>query len=186
MARTRRSNHEFNELQYVERDERMPEVAKIYRDAFCREYIKDFNASQAVVRLGAPDTKSAQVKGSRLLGEAYVANQIFQLVRALRPDDVVTRQQVMARMWLEANSDYNEGKTRVTALAHLAKMLGMMDDKRPETLPMSGVMLIPIVDIADWQTSATVAQDLLKRDAGQGVTFPPPPCPAPQSPHGNS
>lgn len=186
MARTRPSNHDFNELRYAARtEETLSETAKVYRDAFCREYIKDFNATQAVIRLGAPDKQSATTKGSILLAEGYVANQIYQLVRQLRPDDVVSRQQVMARMWLEANSDSNEGATRVKALAHLAKMLGMMEEKKETSTVSSGVMLVPLVDVAEWQQSATIAQDLLKREVAAVPTFPP--CPPPPQPtHGTS
>ncbi len=170
---------------YSMRDDRMAESSKIYRDAFCVEYIKDFSGSKALVRIGYEDKRTLSARASGLLREPYVANKIDQLVRQLKPEDIVTRQQVMALMWKEANDPYNEGGVRVAACAHVAKMLGMFKEAEVETTAPVGVMMIPVMSVADWETSAVTAQAFLKREANAAPTSMP--CPPPQQPtHGQS
>lgn len=154
---------------------------KTYRDAFCREYIKDFNATAALARIGCR-IKNLRTRASHLLREPYVANKIDELVRRLQPMDVVTRQQVMAQMWKEANDERNFGLARVTACAHVGKMLGMYkaeDEVERHAAPV-GVMMIPVMSVTDWQSSAATAQALLKRQSsGDVMAYPPPPPPQP-------
>lgn len=153
--------------------ETLCESAKILRDAFCREYIKDFNGRKAMSRLGFAHTDTLRQRASQFLREPYVQQQLDKLLRQLRPEDVVTRGQVMAAMWKEANDYGNEGGVRVSALAHLARMLGMdkgKEEKSSET-PI-GVMLVPVISIDEWSTSAAAAQALLKQQAMAAVGTP--------------
>ena len=176
------------ELYNSRTDATLSEAAKIYRDAFCREYIKDFNAIAALARIGCR-IKSLRTRAGQLLREPYVANKIDELVRRLRPEDVVTRQQVMARMWLEANDDGNSSIARVAATAHVGKMLGMFktDDSEDTKTVQTGVMMIPVVSVDDWASSAATAQALLKSQArGEYPPPPPPMMPQPAALNGNN
>lgn len=140
------------------------ESAKAFRDAFCREYIKDFSGPSAMVRCGyqGPRT-SANTRSCNLLREPYVANKIDELIRQLKPEDIVTRQQVMALMWKEANDQHNPGKVRVAALAHVATMLGMTRPKEDTGSQPIGVLLIPMVAGDDWALLAAASQKALKQ-----------------------
>lgn len=166
------------EVLHSSRDDSMTEGEKTYRDAFVREYIKDFNGTKAMVRMGYVQKNPGQ-RASGLLREPYVANRLYELVRQLQPTDVVQRGQVMARMWEEANDDFNPSMVRVAALAHIGKMLGMFKEERDDSnLQPAGVMLVPCMAIAEWEQSAAVAQDILKRQASGSYPPPPPPIPA--------
>lgn len=172
----------FTEQVYSERtDETLSVQSKTYRDAFCREYIKDFCSSKALARIGCT-YKNLTARGSQLLREPYVANRIDQLVRQLQVADVVQRQQVMARMWQLANDEKAASVAQVAACAHVGKMLGMFKEEKAETentIPI-GVMMIPVLSVDDWQATATTAQAVLKRQAnGSADVYPPPPPPIP-------
>lgn len=156
--------------------EQLHEADKIYRDAFVREYIKDFNGCLALARIGFTGTNAGK-RASQLLREPYVAQRLDTLLRQLRPEDVVTRGQVMAKMWKEANDPNNEGSVRVAATAHVAKMLGMDKSATTDTPAVaSNVMLIPVTSAEDWSQSAATAQQVLKQRAAAAVM--PPPMPA--------
>src|SRR6476620_5118718 len=130
--------------------------AKIYRDAFVREYIKDFDGRGAVIRLGGTHS-TAKTRACQLLREPYVATLLDDTIRKLQPTDIVTRGQVMAKMWDLANTAEESG-ARVTACANVAKMLGMDRVKEEENQAPIGVMLVPMMSVSDWAASAAVAQ----------------------------
>ena len=148
-------------------EQTLTESAKIFRDAFVRSYVLDYRGDLALFRLGFEgDAKSARQRASRLLTEQYVSSRLAELVRQLQPSDVVTRGQVMSALWKEANNAFEDG-VRVQALAHLGKMLGMMDSasNTPNSMPM-GVMVIPMIDASAWSANAQNSQLLLKQRAG--------------------
>lgn len=141
----------------------LSESARVFRDAFIREYIVDYNGKAALARCGIENPVTAGVRASQLLREPYVAARLSALVRELRPVDVVTRGQVMSAMWKEANTAFL-CSSRVAALAHLAKMLGMMESAEAPAGPIA-VMFIPSTSPADWAIAAPAAQAMLKAKA---------------------
>lgn len=184
-GRPRQAGSQTEELYDSRTDESLDEKAKIYRDAFCREYIKDFHGSKALFRLGYTNAKSAPTRACQLLREPYVANRIHELVRQLQPTDIVTRGQVMAKLWEEANDYSNEGGVRVQATAHIAKMLGMMDKAKDESdAPSVGVMFVPCSGSPqEWEAAASMAQGMLKQRASAlGAAHLPAPLPTASAP----
>jgi hypothetical protein len=143
--------------------ETLSEAAKIFRDAFVREYVKDFKGDQALFRLGYSNQTTAVSRAYTMLREPYVAQRLDEVIRQMRPEDVVQRQQVLSAMWKEANDEYNEDSTRVAALAHCAKMLGMMNQKEETHTAPIGVMLVPMIAVEDWKQTAVTSQAMLKR-----------------------
>lgn len=158
----------FSEELYTGRtEETLSESARIWRDAWCLEYIKDYNGPAALARMGWTGKKStAATMTYTLIREPYVARKLDALCRQLKVEDVVTRQQVMGRMWEEANSDLNQGKVKVAALAHIANMLGMtkQKDETGNQTPI-GVLLVPMHQGDDWSQIATQTQAVLKQQA---------------------
>lgn len=146
-------------------DATLNEAAKIFRDAFCVQYVIDFRGDLAVIRCGHNNPKTAKVRSSQLLREPYVANKINELVRQLKPEDIVTRQQVMAKMWEEANNTGNQCSTRVAATKHIATMLGMMKQTDTHEVQPMGVMLIPAMTMEEWKQNAAITQQILKAGA---------------------
>lgn len=148
---------------------------KAWRDRFVLEYVKDFNGTQAMVRCGHTNPNTARTQASLLLREPYVARALDIFIRKCEVDAVVTRQQVLAALWREANAPSNFEGVRVTALSKIATMLGM--DKAPKqngedvTAKQLGIMLVPVMNVADWQSSALQTQADLKSRAGTEVTI---------------
>lgn len=150
--------------------ENLPSDAKSFRDAFVLEYIKDFNATAALMRLGVgnvANTQHIRNKACQLRREPYVSARIDELLKQLKPTDIVSRNQVLAALWKEANDEDNPGKTRVSALAHLANVLGMTRQKEDTNPQPVGVMVIPMTPQDDWATIAANSQKALK----QGITI---------------
>ena len=139
--------------------------ARAYREAFCRQYVVDFCAYKALIRTGFIG-KSPKARASQIMREPYVANRIVELVNERAETDIVKRNQVMAKFWEEANDPDNASVARVSALAHIAKMLGMFlgkgEDADKESENPTGVMGIPLVRVEDWANSAASMQANLK------------------------
>jgi len=72
------------------------------QELFCREYIKDLNATQSAIRAGYSE-KTADVQGCRLLGNVKVASRISEL-KALRVDEVRTDANYVLKRLLEIDS----------------------------------------------------------------------------------
>lgn len=146
--------------------ENLTQAARTFRDVFVREYIVDFNGIAALRRMGLQNTPAyLSSRSSMLLQEPYVANRLKQLVHELQPSDIVTRNQVLMRLWEEANDYNNRGKDRITALAYIGNMLGMNKTQvEPNTQP-AGVLLIPFTSEEDWAMLAANTQRALKQGA---------------------
>jgi Terminase small subunit len=147
-------------------EETLEQAEKDYRDAFVREYLIDFRGDLALVRIGCTDIKKLKQRAYILLHETYVRNEITRRLREISPEDVVKRGQVMAKLWEEANDPCNEGSTRVKATAHIAKMLGMMQNAEAAPRSTPGVMMVPVMSLEDWQQAAQIAQQALKTNVG--------------------
>jgi hypothetical protein len=149
-------------------EEALSPAAKVLRRAFIDEYLKDLNFVRAMRRLGYDheDDKRLRTQAEKWTREPFVQQEMMRRIRALEPTDVVTRGQVMMRMWEEANDATNDGSTRVAALAHTAKMLGMYN-KEEDNAPTfgQGVMMIPVMNLDDWSATSIVAQEKLKQSA---------------------
>ncbi|HET7584652.1 MAG TPA: terminase small subunit [Gemmatimonadaceae bacterium] len=96
------------------------------REAFCREYVIDLNATQAAIRAGYA-AKSAAVTGCRLLRDANVRARINELMDVRNERTGITAEQVieeLASVGLTSNlADYIEqepdGAIRVRDLSAL-------------------------------------------------------------------
>lgn len=166
------------EILYDDRNANLTPEAKAYREAFCRQYVIDFNATKALIRCGWSG-KNPKVRASQLMREAYVANRIVAIVKNRAETDVVARNQVLAKFWEEANDADNASVARVAALAHIAKMLGMFLGKEKDDNEIednTGVMGIPVVSVEDWANSAALMQANLKGGViTKRIPSPPPP-----------
>ena len=159
------------EVELIARTEdTLPFHSKVLRDRFINEYIKDFNQINAMRRIGYGDEfadKPLHTQSGKWLRETYVRVRLMEVIRTLKETDIVNRNQGLSRMWEEANNGDNDGSTRVAALAHCGKMLGMYqresDEKPTHGL---GVMLIPVMSLEEWGVAAVMAQDKLKQSAG--------------------
>src|SRR6056297_3769880 len=77
------------------------------RDAFCSEYLKDRNATQAAIRAGYSE-KTAKEQGYRLLTNVHVKARINELMRERAQRLEIETTDVLQRLWEKATADVND------------------------------------------------------------------------------
>ncbi len=96
---------------------------------FVEEYLIDLNATQAAIRAGY-SPKTAEVQGSRLLGNVTVREAVEAGMKARSKRTEITQDEVIEGLKKEATLE-GEGSShsaRVSAWAHLGQHLGMFTD----------------------------------------------------------
>ena len=96
---------------------------------FVEEYLLDLNATQGAIRAGY-SAKTAEVQGSRLLGNVKVREAVEAGMKARSKRTEITQDEVIQGLKKEATLE-GEGSShsaRVSAWAHLGKHLGMFTD----------------------------------------------------------
>lgn len=143
---------------------------KAVRELFVAEYLKDFNGSAALLRLGVNYTQPTVV-ANRWLKEPYTQFLLSKVIDEVKEDSLVTRNRVIASLIREANNHGLDcsGASRVSALGKLTKILGMEIDKSEiDVRVQGGIMLVPLANnAADWELNAAEAQLTLKNGANQ-------------------
>ncbi len=146
----------------------MQERTKLRLRAFAQEYIKDFNATASILRMGFRYTrKTAQVRGSQFMDEAYTHHCIAELTAKMDEKAIVSRQEVLLGLKKEAhasNSLFASSSTRISAFRSLAKILGMEITKVEGNMTLAGgVMAIPFAgSLEEWEKASKEAQEKLK------------------------
>ncbi len=138
------------------------------RDRFVREYLIDFNGTQAAIRAGyAP--RSAHVHASRMLNNAKVAADITESCLKIREklemngDDV---RRGFARIATDSRTEVAGGPSymaRLKALRELGLLLGLYEDKIHIT---GSVTLVDLLLAADQVTAHSVLPALEQRATG--------------------
>lgn len=152
---------------FINFDDIKPAV-KLMRQAFAREYLKDFNATQAVLRMGYKYGRTtASTKGSQWLNDAYTQHYIAELIEKADEKTIVSRNRVLAGLLRESEYFGEDGgaASRISALRSLAKILGMEITKIEGNMTIGGgVMAIPLSGSPEeWEKAAQVAQEQLKK-----------------------
>lgn len=148
--------------------ENLTPAMKAKRDRFITEFVKDFNGPMAYVRAGGPYTSAVKMSGE-FLREPYVAQRIWEVIDSLEEAEIINRKHVLAGLVREANFTgigASHG-ARVSAYAHLAKILGMEQTNinlKGDIKFRGGVMLVPAPDPMAWEQAAAEAQKQLKED----------------------
>lgn len=144
-----------------------PEYKK-RREAFAREYIKDFNAVQAGMRMGM-SFETANGNAHRMLNDPYVHHCLEHLRSALDEAAIVSRADVLLGLVKEANFDHpllSTHSARISAWKQLSKVLGMEVNKLEVSGSLAtqgGVMRVPAVPSVDkWEEGAAASQAELK------------------------
>jgi hypothetical protein len=138
------------------------------RRLFVAEFVKDFQPTAALLRLGL-HFEAPAVVANRWLKEPYTQWLLDQYIDGATEGALITRNKVISALNREANnySLDSSGASRVSALGKLAKILGMEIDRTEVNVAVAGgVMLIPVSNSAeDWEKSASKAQLTLKEEA---------------------
>lgn len=144
------------------------EKVKAVRRAFVAEFVKDFNGTAALARLGFNYSQPA-VTANMWLKEPFTQYVLDQYIRTAEDEALVTRGEIIASLKREANSYGldSSGASRVSALGKLAKILGLEIDRSEVKVAVAGgIMLVPMAATADeWERNAARAQAELKQAA---------------------
>lgn len=144
----------------------IPIAKRNRREAFCHEYIKDFNGSQAMARLGSK-SKAPWVHASEWLKEPYTQWYLGQLMVKLEDKAIVTRSEILLGLKKEANYHGIDGSAaaRIAAWRTMGKILGLEITKVEGNMTLAGgVMLLPHSGTPEeWEKAAATAQEKLKQ-----------------------
>ena len=145
-----------------------PEKKRItaLRDAFVREYVKDFNGTRAALAVGVSEARAGQ-SAYEWLREPYVIKQLSDLMDRMEEKSIVTRNKVLFGLLKEANYHGLDGSSasRVAAWGKLAKILGMEVIKfEGDVKVRHNVMVVPLAATTQaWEdVAASMQSDLVK------------------------
>lgn len=149
LAIVRHENPTITAEEYSVRFKLTPED-KFRLHGFALEYLKDYNVHKAAMRLGYPDM-TAHSTGNLLLNNCYTQLLLAETMKSATVDSVVSVQQVVGRLWEEANAPdvpfSSNAVSRISALSHLAKILRLGESKpieKSNDIIPSGIMLVPM------------------------------------------
>lgn len=142
---------------------------KFRLQGFALEYLKDFNITQAACRMGYPYNQASAI-GLQMLYHSYTQLRLSEMIAEMTANKVVSVQQVIARLWQEANAPdvafSSNASTRISALTALAKILRLGEPKAvapPSGFVPAGVMIVPMAASPDeWGKLARQSQKALK------------------------
>lgn len=146
-------------------------------DRFVAQYLRDFNATQAFIRLSMEEGKKyeevdynyAMNKGYQMKRWPYVANKIQEAMEIAEEANILTNKEILWGVKREMNyggPGASHG-ARVSALALAAKIRGMESPKKVEASVShrGGVMIVPETeDLTSWEQRASAAQATLKEE----------------------
>jgi phage terminase small subunit len=114
---------------------------------FVREYMVDFNATQAAIRAGYSE-KTAYSIGQENLNKPEIKAAIDEAMEARAARSSLTVDLVVQGLLTEARNAKHEA-TRVAAWSHLAKHLGMFIDRVESTGTMNVISGEPL-SVDEW------------------------------------
>lgn len=139
---------------------------KRLREKFVREYIKDFNGSEAMRRMGYKHS-AVHVHASKFLRHPYTQWFLRKLMDEMDEKSIVNRNIVLLGLVREANERGPDSthSARVSAFKTIARCLGMEVHKVDGKIAIEGggVLAVPLVgSVEDWEKLSTAAQAKLK------------------------
>ena len=119
-------------------------------EAFCREYIKDFNGTQAAIRAGYSE-KTAEVQASQLLSKLKVQEKLKELIDKMEEEAISTGQKVIAEFAKIAFSNDSSQfpdmpmkiQDKLKALENLGRVHGIYEVDNNQTEPKTYVIIEP-------------------------------------------
>lgn len=96
------------------------------RNQFVEEYLVDYHAKDACIRMGYADTYASSM-ASKFMSEPYTLKRITQREQALGlvKDEAKHKHRIVAGLYKEALSPRNSGSAKVAAYTQLAKIMGV-------------------------------------------------------------
>lgn len=107
--------------------------------AFCQEYLKDLNATQAAIRAGYKES-GADDQGPRLLGDHRVSAYIASLMGELEKARAITPQLVLDALLEIAKDEETRPADRIRAWELIGKHLGMWRDQAEQVTQIALIL----------------------------------------------
>lgn len=148
----------------------LSESEKQIRKSFVTEYLKDYDALSACIRIGYEST-FAKTYSVQFMQEPFTLNLILEEQRRKRTkeEDADERHAVL-RITVNSLKEVAQrggDRARVGACKLLTELYGVEEDLRMKTAVSSGVMIVPgIADVSTWEKEAMTAQSQLMKDSG--------------------
>ena len=144
---------------------------KELRDRFVSEYILDFDAYAAAMRIGFGPS-FAPTYAEKFLAEPYVQKRLVEFQTAMDADPKaeaeLDRRRIRAALLREAHyrGPGSSHAARVSALAKLAQIRDMDAPIKSQVHLLGGVMEVPgIANTESWEEAAVTSQMALKKAA---------------------
>lgn len=145
---------------------------KELRDKFVKEYLVDYNATAAAIRIGYPKSY-AQEYAVKFMDEPYVHQQIKTVETS--PEEIDSKEAMQKRITISLLREANyrgagsSQSARVAALSKLSSIYGMdapvktqTEHLGPDGLPLNGVFVVPgLMTTEDWAKAAAAQQSAL-------------------------
>ena len=97
------------------------------QEAFCREYVVDFNGRQAAIRAGY-SKKTADEQASRLLTNVKVADRVKELTNEQSKRLEITADELTRFFRMMKDDENQKGADRIKAAENLAKRFGYYEE----------------------------------------------------------
>lgn len=139
---------------------------KTVRDVFVKQYLYDYDARSAVVRVGF-SANYAEYYADKFMSEPYVLRRILDLEQKQSHLEVTKKAKALVIRRLHEQANF-KGKgsshaARITALSKLAQLYDMEPEKKFDLSNQSGVMIVPAMQSPkDWGEGAKDSQSKLK------------------------
>lgn len=139
-------------------------------DRFCVEMLVDGDPIRAASRCGF-QAGFAEQYGKLFYSKSYVQKRL-RVLREQQPDDEKFEEDYLRRMVIRRCHDvlmnkYSKGSDVVRASAQLDNMFGWASNARRATANtlQSGVMVIPLASMEEWEAAAMASQSRLIEDS---------------------
>lgn len=148
----------------------LTEHEKATRRQFVKEYLIDYDARKACLRIGYSNLFASDF-AKRFMDEPYTLQLIAEVEGGTAPGEEFNeekeKQRILKALWREANSMQSPAAARVAALAKLTSIFGMDAPTRSQVKidgNENGTFIVPgIMNEAQWAEQAAAQQaELIK------------------------
>lgn len=138
------------------------------RQRFVEEYLKDFDARDACLRMGYM-SQFADQYSQKFMNEPYTRKLISdrEAELGIATEEQQHRRRIVAGLYREAHSRFNSGSARVAALTQLAKIVGIEAPVKTE-LQVTPKPSMDLSKLSDEEVDALDAMMEKMNATGQG------------------
>jgi phage terminase small subunit len=111
------------------------------QEAFCREYVVDFNGTQAAIRAGYSE-KTANEQAARLLANVSISNRVKELREEHSEQLEITIEELTNFFRSIMEDEEQKGADRIRAAENLSKRVGYYEEHNKQKQPPAPPQII--------------------------------------------